>query len=230
VARRQERLELLSAQARAAGQAAIHPLVLDVNTPGAAARIAAEARALGGASWLVNDAGFGLYGQFESADPGRLGEMIRTNCEALVLVTHALLPDLRAAGREAAILNVASLGGLSPMPYMAVYGATKAFVVSFSEALAEELRPAGIRVTAFCPGPVATEFAAVAGTARRFENVPGIGADDAAREALDALVHGEVLRVTRPLTNWLAASLTRLLPRALVRRASERILRPAEGR
>lgn len=232
VARREDRLRALEAWARAAGQAAIHPLALDVAAPGSPERIRDAARALGGASWLVNDAGFGLYVRFERADRERLREMIRVNCEALALVTRAMLPDLRAAaagGDDAAILNVASLGGLQPMPYMAVYGATKAFVVSLSESLAEELRGTGVRVTVACPGPVATEFGEIAGTGERFRETPGtIRAEDAARDALRALVRGDVVQVNGPW-NRLAAAAGKLLPRALVRRASRLVLAPREG-
>ncbi|HUL58141.1 MAG TPA: SDR family NAD(P)-dependent oxidoreductase [Anaeromyxobacteraceae bacterium] len=229
VARREDRLRALAAEARAAGQAAVHPLPLDLTAPGAAETLRAAARELGGASWLVNCAGFGMYGPFERADPARLGEMIRLNCEALVLATRALLPDLREAGPDAALLNVASLGGLQPMPFLSVYGATKAFVVSFTEALAEELRGTGVRVTAFCPGPVETEFGAVAGTGARFADVPGIlAADRAARDALAALGRGTVVSVPGGL-NRVMAGLGRVLPRGLLRRVSRRVLAPREG-
>lgn len=224
VARRADRLEAL---ARDAG-GRVHPLVLDVATPDAADRVRDAARALGGAAWLVNNAGFGQYGRFEAAAPARLGEMVRLNCEALVLLSHALLPDLRAH-TPAVLLNVASAAAFQPTPYMAVYGATKAFVLSFTEGLAEELRGSGVTVAAFCPGPVQTEFGDIAGTGRRFREVPGVlTAEVAAREALAQVERREVVHVPGPW-NKVASMGGRFLPRALLRRVSARVLRPGEG-
>jgi short-subunit dehydrogenase len=224
VARREERLLELAERARAAGGAPVTPLALDVAAAGAPARLVEAARAQGGAAWLVNNAGFGMYGAFERASPARVAEMIRLNCEALVAVTHAFLPDLRAAG-GGRILNVASVAGFQPTPYMAAYGATKAFVLSFSEALHEELREAGISVGAFCPGPVSTEFGAVAGVGSRFERVPArLSADEAAAAALAQLEAGDAVRV--PTTFYgLTTRAVGFLPRALVRRLAGRVQR-----
>jgi short-subunit dehydrogenase len=154
--------------------------------------------------------------------------MVRLNCEALVTLTHALLPDLRESG-AGVLLNVASAAAFQPTPYMAVYGATKAFVLSFTEGLAEELAGTGVIACAFCPGPVETEFGQIAGTGGRFTDVPGqITADQAALEALRQVRRRAVVHVPGPW-NKLAAGAGRLLPRALLRRASARVLRPAEG-
>ena len=227
VARRAERLHGLAAEALAAGHATVHPLALDLTVDGAAEVLAAEARRLGIPGLLVNNAGLGAYGPFEAGDTVRAAEMIRLNCEALVLCTHALLPDLKASG-DAVILNVASAAAFQPTPFMAVYGASKAFVVSFTEALDEELRGQGVRALAFCPGPVATEFGEVAGVGDRFHDVPGtLGAEAAAAAALEQLEAREVVRVPGPL-NRVTTTLSQLLPRSLVRRVSARVLRPAE--
>jgi short-subunit dehydrogenase len=227
VARRADRLEALARDAGAAG-GRIHPLVLDLGTPDAAERVRDAARALGGAAWLVNNAGFGMYGRFDAAEPARLGELVRLNCEALVLLSHALLPDLRAHA-PAVLLNIASAAAFQPTPYMAVYGASKAFVLSFTEGLAEELRGAGVTVAAFCPGPVATEFGEIAGMGQRFREVPGIlTAEVAAREALAQIDRRDVVHVPGPW-NKLAAAGGRFMPRALLRRVSARVLRPGEG-
>src|SRR6202034_803008 len=112
-------------------------------------------------SLLVNNAGVGDHGLFERSDWPRVKAMIDVNIESLTRLTHALLPDLVRAGRGA-ILNVSSIASLLPIPKMAVYAATKAYVTSFSEALRAELRGTGVSVTAVCPGPVDTEFFAVA--------------------------------------------------------------------
>jgi short-subunit dehydrogenase len=227
VARRAERLEAL---ARAEGtllSAPIHPLSLDLCEPGAPEKVLAESRRLGGATWLVNNAGFGLYGRFAGQDPGRLAAMVRLNCEALVLLTRAFLDDLLASERGV-ILNVASAAGFQPTPYMALYGATKALVLTFSEALREELVGTRVTVTAFCPGPVATEFGAVAGYSARLRTPPGkLDAETAARAALDAADRGRAVVVPGRL-NRAATLAAQLLPRALVRRASREVLKPED--
>lgn len=229
IARRAERLERLAAEARAGGHAAIHPLVLDVAADGAAVRVRDAARDLGGAAWLVNNAGFGIYGRFTSRDAAAYVRLVRVNCEALVALTAEVLPDFLAE-HHGVILNVASLAGFQPTPFMTVYGATKAFVLSFSEGLAEELRGTGVRVTAFCPGPVQTEFGDVAGMGKRFVSAPGmISAEAAARAAIGAAHAGELIAVPG-LLNKLTVLLERLLPRAIVRRTSAWMLRQAEAR
>jgi short-subunit dehydrogenase len=150
VARRAERLEALASGAGSL-DAPIHPLALDVAEGGAAERVLEESHRLGGATWLVNNAGFGAYGAFAAQDAGQLAAMIRVNCEALVLLTRAFVGDLVRAD-HAVILNVASAAGFQPTPFLAVYGATKAFVLAFSEAIREELTRTRVTVTAFCPG------------------------------------------------------------------------------
>jgi len=226
VARRADRLVDLMQEAEARGGAKIHMLPMDVSSPHAAERVALRARELGGASLLVNNAGFGVFGRFEKIELTRLADMIRTNCDGLVLLTRALLPDLMATG-EGVVLNVASTGGFQPMPFMAAYGASKAFVISLTEALAAE-RPAGVRFAAFCPGPVETEFGLVAGTAGRFNKMPGIiSAEDAAREAMALLQGEEVLSIPGPF-NKLAVFAGRLFPRSVIRYFAARLLRPRE--
>jgi uncharacterized protein len=227
VARRAARLEALAAEAAAAGWATVHPFPLDVTAPGAPGALLLRAQALGGAAWLVNDAGFGAYGPVEEADPARLAAMIRLNCEALVLLTHAFLPELRRSGGF--VLNVASAAAFQPTPYAAVYGATKAFVLSFTEGLAEELRGTAAGAGACCPGPVATEFGRVAGTGGRFDAPPGlVDAEAAARAVLAQLHDRAVVRVPHALFK-LTAAVARVLPRAALRRLSGRAHRPVDG-
>lgn len=227
VARRAERLEGLAAEASSRGWARVHPLALDLSAPGAAGRVLARAEELGGAEWLVNNAGFGGYGPVADADPERLAQMVRLNCEAVVLLSRAFLPSLARAG-GGFVLNVASVVAFQPSPFLSVYGATKAFVLSFTEALAEELRGTAVGAGAFCPGPVATEFQAVAGSARRALRGPAVlTAEQAAREALEQLRRREVVRIPRLAYRVLAAS-AGLLPRGVVRRMSGRLNRPAQ--
>ncbi len=111
--------------------------------------------------FLVNNAGVGDHGAFESSDWPRVRGMMAVNIAALTRLTHAMLPTLKRSS-GAAILNVSSVASLLPLPGMAVYAATKAYVTSFSEALRLELRDSGVTVTALCPGPVNTEFGDVA--------------------------------------------------------------------
>jgi short-subunit dehydrogenase len=228
VARREERLLALAAEAREKGWAPIHPLAGDVAEEDTSWKIAHAANEHGGAAWLVNNAGFGYHGPFETQDPRRLAHMVRLNCEAVVFLTHALLPQLRASA-DGVVLNVASAAAFQPTPYMSVYGASKAFVLSFSEGLAEELRGSPVWVGAYCPGPVETEFGEVSGAAGRIAHVPQVlSAVNAAREALGQIASRKVIHVPKPLYRFASATV-RLLPRALVRRISARAHWPMEG-
>src|SRR5262249_38486081 len=111
---------------------------------------------------LISNAGFGTYGAFSESEGARQAEMVRLNCEALTVLSHHFVKQMLARG-SGGILHVASVASFQPAPYMAVYAATKAYVLSFSEALAEVLRHTGVRCSALCPGPVQTGFQAVAG-------------------------------------------------------------------
>jgi hypothetical protein len=158
VARRKERLDELAAEI---GNA--HVIAADLSEPGAATKIVAETIARG--MWvrtLINNAGFGLIGRFEKLPLDRQLEMIDLNVRALTNLAYVVLNDMRLNG-EGEILNVASTAAFQPGPKMAVYFATKAFVLSFTEALHEELKPHGIKVSCLCPGPTRTEFGEVAG-------------------------------------------------------------------
>lgn len=229
VARREERLRALAEEASRSGGAPIHPLPADLAETRAPDVIAEAALARGGAAWLVNAAGFGAYGAFATMDRAVLARLVRVNCEALVALTHALLPQLRASG-GGVLLNVASAAAFQPTPFMAVYGASKALVLSFTEGLAEELRGTGVYAGAYCPGPVATEFARVAGVERRFARLPSVlSAEEAAAGALRQIARREVVHVPKPFYRLMTTAV-RLLPRAVVRRVSARAhALPEEG-
>ncbi len=171
---------------------------------------------------LINNAGLGDYGTFDSAEPARIQEQIDVNVTALVQLTHALLPDLKRRG-PSAILNVSSLAGTLPLPEMAIYAATKAFVTSFTEALRIELASQGVTVAAVCPGPTPTNFSQTAKRAGGNDtNRDGQGFlrqpnDAVVRQGLQALERG----AATVYPGWgvtLAALLFRLLPRWLLRR------------
>ena len=169
---------------------------------------------------LVNNAGFGVGGEFAETELTRELEMIQVNVAALTHLTKLFLPAMvkRKAGR---ILNVASTAAFQPGPLMAVYYATKAYVLSFSEALAEELRNSGVTVTALCPGPTRTQFADVAqiGSSRLFNAFGVAAAADVAEFGVSAMLHGR--RVAIPgIKNKLVAQANRFAPRALSARVA----------
>lgn len=164
---------------------------------------------------LVNNAGFGLGGEFSETELSRELEMIQVNIGALTHLTKLFLPPMvrRRSGR---ILNVASTAAFQPGPLMAVYYATKAYVLSFSQALAEELRNTGVTVTALCPGPTQTDFAEAAQMAnsRLFTNFGVADADDVARYGVKAMLRGKRLAIPG-IRNKVLAQANRIAPRAL---------------
>ena len=164
VARRRGRLDTLAAELTAAHGVAVTVIAMDLSEPGAGARLAAEVDRRGLAvTSLINNAGFGTWGPFHEADPERLRQEITLNCTALVEISRAFIDRLRAAG-TGVLVNVASTAAYQAIPRMAVYGATKAFVLSFTEALWQESRGTGLRVLCLSPGATRTEFFDVVGT------------------------------------------------------------------
>lgn len=157
VARRADRLDTLAAVLRDDYRAAVTTVPLDLALPDAVATLGARIAGVGTLDAVVNCAGFGTHGPFAEEDADRVREEIAVNIGAVVGVTRAFLPPMLAAGRGA-IVNVASLFAYQPAPNMAVYGATKAFVLQFSEALWYEARQGGVKVLAVSPGPTRTEF------------------------------------------------------------------------
>jgi short-subunit dehydrogenase len=215
VARRKKRLDELAAEL---GNA--RAVEMDLGQSGAAALLMADiARHGETVGVLVNNAGFGLAGRFAELESLRQREMIDLNCGALTELAHAVLPGMieRKAG---GILNVASTAAFQPGPGMAVYFATKAFVLSFSEALHDEVKRHGVKVSCLCPGPTRTEFRQVSG----FDPKGPIGkvsADAASVVAagLSGLARNKAV-VVPGMTNKMIAQVHRFFPRALVRRAA----------
>jgi uncharacterized protein len=166
---------------------------------------------------LVNNAGFGSGGAFADLEPEKEAQMVRTNVEAVVALTGLFLPGMIERGRGA-VLNVASLIAFQPVPFQATYGATKAAVLSFSDALHEELRGSGVTITSVCPGPVRTEFGESGGFGGADERIPDrfwLEADKVATDAVNALDNGD--RVTVPgARNQIAALYGQHLPRFLL--------------
>jgi uncharacterized protein len=221
VARRADRLERLAAQLPT--DAHVVPCDLATDAQGLPERVGE----LGvDVELLVNNAGFGTSGPLLDHDPGRDAEQVRVNCEAVVTLTHAFLPGMMERGRGG-IINVASTAGMQPIPYEAVYAATKAFVISFTDALHTELRGTGVRVLAVNPGPVPTEWQQVAGyEAGRVGVVPGrIPAEQVVRESLAAYDRGRRSVIPGRTIRWFLRA-TRPSPRAIQLRVTERLYRP----
>jgi uncharacterized protein len=172
VARREPLLEVVAERVRALHpQVAVAVFQVDLSRPAEREKLLENLSEIGFIpDLLVNNAGLGDYGDFASADWGKLEAMLHVNIEALTHLTHLLLPDMIRRG-GAAIIHVSSLASVIPIPDFAVYAATKAYVTSFSEALRIELREHQIPVLAVCPGPIRTEFGNVA---RRGENSQGM--------------------------------------------------------
>lgn len=165
---------------------------------------------------LINNAGFGAYGEFAEMPGEEIFGQIQVNIIALTELTRLFLPRMisRGSGR---IMNVASTAGFQPGPLMAVYYATKAYVISFSEALANEVRGSGVTVTCFCPGATETGFAKRAGNdnSRLFKQLGAMSAEKVAFDGYRAVMEGRTLAVSG-VHNWLVAQSTRFAPRKLV--------------
>lgn len=171
VARRGDRLEALAAELGAKHGVTVTPLSADLARPDAAAELAARVAALGlPVHTLVNNAGFGTHNRFENEEAARIHDEVALNVSAVVELTHAFYPELLRHGRGA-LVNVASTASFQPVPLMAVYAASKAFVLSFTEALWFEAKGNGLRVLALCPGATTTEFFDVAGEKARIGSV-----------------------------------------------------------
>jgi len=164
VARRRERLETLAAGLRAEHGIEVETIPMDLGAPRAGSALAAEVAARGvTVTSLVNNAGFATFGPFHEEDADRIGDEIAVDVASVVDITRAFIGDLRSAG-NGVLINVASMAAYQANPNMAVYGAAKAFVLSFTEALWQESLTTGLRVLALSPGATKTEFFDVAGT------------------------------------------------------------------
>lgn len=213
VARRRDRMEKLAAEL--GGE--IHVFAADLAKEGAAASLIAELEAEGlSVGTLINNAGFGLGGPFAARPLDRLSEMIELNIRALTELCHLVLPGMRARG-AGAILNVASTAAFQPGPNMAVYYASKAYVLSFTEALHHELKDSGIRVSALCPGPTHSEFSDVADSHSPTLERMKMPAAPVVTAGLDGLDRNKAV-VVPGIKNKIGAQMNRVLTRAAMRR------------
>jgi uncharacterized protein len=212
-ARRKDRLEVL---AKELGDA--RAVTIDLSKADAAAKLMADLEAHGETvDLLVNNAGFGLIGRFAELDARRERQMIDLNIGTLADLCRAVAPGM-IEQKSGGIINVASTAAFQPGPKMAVYFATKAFVLSLTEALHEELRPHGIHVTCLCPGPTRTEFGDVAGFGGNglFDRV-AMESPEVVKAGLEGLDRNKAV-VVPGLVNKVTANSGRFAPRSVVRK------------
>jgi uncharacterized protein len=220
VARSEDRLARLAAEL---GRA--HVVAADLSSPGAARRVHDAVAAMGlEIDVLVNNAGFGLHGAFDELPLAAQREQIDLNVGALVELTHVFLPMIER--RQGGIVQVASMAAFIPVPYMAVYAATKAFVLSFSTALWAEYRPRGVRVLALIPGATETPFFARAGEGAA-AGAKKARPEDVVRAGLAAFIAGRAA-VVQGTGNNLSAFVTRFAGRELSARMFARMMKPKE--
>ena len=222
VARREERLRALAGAL--GGDVQVVPA--DLTSEGAPRRVYDEVQARGLAiDVLVNNAGVGHTGPFHQEPPAALEGMLDLNARAAMMMTRLFLPAM-VERRQGVVVNVVSTSAFQPVPFLAVYGASKAFLLSLTEALATEVEGSGVQIQALCPGLTATEFQGVAGTDRVLFNRTGSMTPAAVVAASLRGVERGKLRVVPGLSNRLTAALVPFTPGWLVRRMGATLFRP----
>jgi hypothetical protein len=224
-ARTQAKLESLAGELRDKHAIKTEVIPLDLGRPGGAGELCAAVDKTGHAVvHLVSNAGFGTYGAIADRDCARLGEMVRLNCEALTVLSCHFVKQMLAR-KSGGILHVASLASFQPAPFMGVYAASKAYVLSFSEALSEELRDTGVRCTALCPGPVQTGFQETAGAGISASQRRSIlSAEETVAIGIRAYERNKAVVIPGGI-NRVGAFGSWLLPRGLVVRVAGRVMR-----
>lgn len=228
VARSEERLRALAAELSQRHGIRTEVIPADLSQEDAIRQIQREVQQRGLViDLLINNAGFATNGYFETLSSERDHDQVMVDVTAVVDLTHAFIPALLERSPGAAIINVSSTAGFQPLPYMAVYGASKAFVLSFSQALAEEYRTRGLRVLALCPGATETAFFDVAGEAASFgrRHTP----EQVVATGLRALERGSSVTIDG-FFNTLGAQLTRFFPRRFIARMAGLSVHPRQIR
>ena len=217
---------MVAARARKLGAGLVEVVAADLAQRGAPADIFRQIETLRlHIDYLVNNAGFGTSGRFDRLPLERELEEIDLNVSGLVAMTRLFVPVM-VARNSGTIINVASTAAFQALPFMATYAATKAFVLSFTEALAGELAGTNVKVSALCPGPVRTEFQAVAKNERgRMPSFAYLDAETVVAQGIAAAESGRSVHIAGVI-NFIAAQSTRLVPRALINFVARRIYRP----
>jgi uncharacterized protein len=217
-ARREERLQELAEEIMGEHHVRVETVSCDVTDEEERRGLAEELAGRGlVVDVLVNNAGFGSGGAFHELEPEKETGMVRTNVEAVVALCGVFVPPMVERG-EGAVLNLGSTIAFQPVPYQATYGASKAFVLSFTQALHEELRGTGVTVTALCPGPVRTEFGEAGGFGGADERIPSwmwLSSDGVAEAGIDGLEKGRRVVVPGPV-NQLTAIGGHYIPRSVL--------------
>jgi short-subunit dehydrogenase len=228
VARNADKLAQVAAELQTSG-VTVRTIALDLTAPPAPRflfdQLQRESIAI---DILINNAGFGAYGEFAQMPEETILGQIALNITALTELTRLFLPPM-IARRQGRVMNVASTAAFQPGPLLAVYYATKAYVLSFSEALANELRPSGVSVTCFCPGATHTDFARRAGVekSRLFKKVGGMSSEKVALDGYRAVMEGRTLAISG-VHNWLVAQSTRFAPRKMITAVSRWVAEKVE--
>lgn len=226
VARDAGRLARLAGDLRTRHGVAVEEIVLDLAQADAAERLYADVRGrrTEPVDLLVNNAGFGLYGEFADQPMPKIQDMLALHLLTFTKLFRLFLPEMRER-RSGAMINVSSVAGLMPLPYLSLYAATKAFMVSLGDGVALEAGKYGVVVQTCCPGRTSTDFHETAGVKAYWAPGGEQTADDVVAESLDALDRGRSLVITGRRNRFLAG-LQRILPRRMVLWAAERVLRP----
>lgn len=230
VARSQDKLNALAQQLQTRYSIQVDVIVQDLTTPDAGCNVFEAVCSKNLAiDLLINNAGFGDYGLFSESSLTKQLEMIQLNISALVELTHRFLPQMQQRG-SGSIINLSSIAGFQPIPYMSIYAATKAFVLSFSEALWAENQGKGVKVLAVCPGPTKTDFFDIAGFSRLAnegsQRQNTTSPEAVVEEALKALEGDSSTVVPGGLANQAIANISRFLPREVLLKVLEQQFRP----
>jgi hypothetical protein len=227
VARSAAKLNEVALALRVAHEITVQTVVQDLAAPGAADAVLAEVPRC---DVLINNAGFASNGRFDSIPVDRVRDEVMLDVVALTELTRRYVPGM-VERRNGKIMNVASTAGFLPGPFMAAYYASKAFVISFSEALWEEFRGTGVTVTCFAPGATATGFAdrAEMGNTLLFTRMPLANAGDVASDGYKAMMQGKRMKISRPFTNALVSLSPHITPRGLLLRISRKLVETDPG-
>jgi len=225
VARSEDKLKALSAQLATAYKVHAIPVAADLSAPDGPAVLMAQLRDVDVTlDILVNNAGIGVYGPFANQGPAREAEMLRLNVAAPTELAAYLVPGM-IRRRRGLVLNVSSTAGFAPVPWLGTYGASKAYLVQWTHALADELEGTGVRVAVLCPGTTATNFQSVSGAGARNRPFPQMTAADVAKQCLRGLDKGKRVIVSGRM-NAAHTFFAQLLPPSWASRIARDVNRP----